>query len=336
MNRINQRQLSLDYLRTFEAVARHLSFSAAAEEIHLTQPAISRQIKGLEDELGAQLFHRATRKVELTIAGQVLLRTVQPALARLDACVRQIRMSRSRALVSVTTFPSFASLWLMPRLPDFEQSHPGADLRIAASDRLVELDDVELDVALRHCHADRVPAEAIRLFGEVLTPVISASLADSIDRGHAARLTRPADLAEHTLLEMDDGHSLSHLMLSWPSWLAGWGLENLVPRRWISVNYTHQQVQAALAGQGVALARLAMVHDALARGDLVEPFGAGGRRWAEPCYWLVPLVPPGGRTGAAAQRPEVRAFSDWVLAQAALTRQAIGDVADPEAETLPD
>jgi LysR family transcriptional regulator, glycine cleavage system transcriptional activator len=334
MHRISNRPLALDCLRTFEAAARRLSFSAAAEELHLTQPAISRQIKGLEEALGAQLFHRGTRKIELTLAGQTLQRTVQPALARLDTCVRQIRMTRSRAMVSVTTFPSFASLWLMPRLPDFEQAHPDADLRIAASDRLVETEDVELDVALRHCSADKVPAGAVRLFGEVLTPVVSAGLADAIDQGHAPRLSQPADLTEHTLLEMDDGHSPSTL-LSWPRWLAGCGLTHLTPRRWISVNYTHQQVQAALAGQGVALARLAMVHDALARGDLVEPFGVAGRRWAEPCYWLVPLVAPGGGAGAV-QRPEVRAFADWVLAQAALTRAAIGDVADPEASAHAD
>jgi LysR family glycine cleavage system transcriptional activator len=261
------------------------------------------------------------------MAGQALQRSVQPALARLDACVRQIRMSRRRALVSVTTFPSFASLWLMPRLPDFERAHPDADLRIAASDRLIEVDDVELDVALRYCGADRVPAGAVRLFGEVLTPVISAGLADAIDRGHAARLRHPADLTEHTLLEMEDGHSPS-TALSWPGWLTGSGLAHLAPRRWISMNYTHQQVQAALAGQGVALARLAMVHDALDRGDLVEPFGVQGRRWVTACYWLVPM----GGAAAGAQRPEVRAFTDWVLAQAALTRVAIGDVPDPEAE----
>ena len=121
------------------------------------------------------------------------------------------------------------------------------------------------------------------------------------------------------------------LATCWPVWLAAQGLGQLAPRRWISVNYTHQQVQAALAGQGVALARLAMVHDVVERGDLVEPFGQTGRLWASPGYWLVRLGGPDAR-----QRPEVQSFSDWVLAQAALTRQAIGDVADPEAETLPD
>ncbi|MFM2053205.1 MAG: hypothetical protein RL456_1242 [Pseudomonadota bacterium] len=330
MNRLPSRPLPLDCLRSFEAVARTLSFSVAAEEMHLTQPAISRQIKGLEEELGAQLFHRATRRVELTSAGRVLLRTVQPALARLDATVRQIRMSRSRALVGVATFPSFASLWLMPRLPEFERGHPLADIRIAATDRLVEVDDLELDVALRHCDASKVPPGAVRLFGELLTPVIGTRLAEAIARGDAPPLDTPADLAGHTLVEMDDGMPGAD-RIGWPLWLAWNGLGALQPRRWISVNYTHQQVQAALAGQGVALARLAMVHDVVERGDLVEPFGRAGRRWAEPCYWLVTLGP-----GGAPPRPEVRAFADWVLVEAARTRQAIGDGPDEDTAASPD
>ncbi|MEX8520433.1 MAG: LysR family transcriptional regulator [Leptothrix sp. (in: b-proteobacteria)] len=338
MNRIPHRPLALDVLRSFEAVARRLSFSAAAEELNVTQPAISRQIKGLEEELGAPLFHRATRKVELTLAGQMLQRAVQPALSRIDASVRQIRMSRSRALVSLTTFSSFASLWLMPRLPDFERGHPDADIRIAATDRLVEQDDVELDLALRHCGRERVPADAVRLFGEVLTPVVGARLAEAIARGDAPALRRPADLTEHTLVEMDDGSAPS-TPIGWPTWLGAHGLLQLQPRRWISVNYTHQQVQAALAGQGVALARLAMVHDALERGDLVEPFGPALRLWAEPCYWLIRLGEAAStpRAGLHADiRPEVRAFTDWVLAQAALTRAAIGDVPDAEQNANPD
>jgi len=157
MNQRQHRPLSLDFLRTFEAVARGLSFSGAAEELHITQPAISRQIKGLEEELGAPLFNRGTRKVELTSAGQSLLRTVEPLLGRLDATVRQIRVARGRAQVSVSTFPSFASLWLMPRLESFEREHPLIDIRISATDRLIELDDPELDVLLRNCMPERAP-----------------------------------------------------------------------------------------------------------------------------------------------------------------------------------
>jgi LysR family transcriptional regulator, glycine cleavage system transcriptional activator len=320
MNSPHRRPLSLSCLRCFEAVARHLSFSAAAEEMHLSQPAVSRQIQGLEDELGSALFQRATRRVSLTSAGLALQRALEPGLASLDACVRQLRLSQGRALVSVTTFPSFASLWLMPRLPEFEQQHPDADIRLAASDRFVDLDDQQLDLALRHCRPDRAPPGAIRLFGEVLTPVIGTRLADAIRRGEAPPLHSPADLAGHTLLEMDDGSAHAQELL-WPTWLARAGLPQLTPRRWMSMNYTHQQVQAALAGQGVALARLPMVHDALARGDLIEPFGLSGRRWSQWCYWLL-------RLAGAGDRPEAQAFGQWVQAQAALTRAAIGDHPD--------
>ena len=330
MNRPPHRPLALDSLRSFEAVARHLSFSAAAEELHLTQPAVSRQIKGLEDDLGAVLFHRATRRVELSSAGHALLRAVSPALARIDTAVRQIRMTRSREMVSVTTFPSMASLWLMPRLPDFERQHPGADIRIAATDRMIETEDFELDVALRHCRPDKAPPGSERLFGEVLTPVIGAALNAAIARGEAPPLRRPADLAAHTLIEMDDDTPAS-VALGWNAWLTAEQLGHATPKRWITLNYTHQQVQAALAGQGVALARLALVHDMLARGDLVEPFGTAHRHEVPWLYWLVPLSGAGDPP-----RPEVQSFADWVRAQAALTRVAIGDIADPETEALPD
>lgn len=330
MNRTPHRALALDALRTFEAVARLLSFSAAADELHLTQPAVSRQIKSLEEELGASLFHRATRRVELTSAGQALLRVVAPSLARIDTAVRQIRMSRSREMVSVTTFPSMASLWLMPRLTDFERSHPGADIRIAATDRLVETDDFELDVALRHCRPEKAPAGSERLFPELLTPVIGAALHQAIARGEAPPLRSPADLAQHTLIEMDDGTPPS-IALGWGAWLGAEQLGHLAPRRWITLNFTHQQVQAALAGHGVALARLALVHEMLARGDLVEPFGPTHRHQVPWLYWLVPLAGAG-----EPPRPEVRAFMAWVRAQAALTRVAIGDVPDAEADALPD
>jgi LysR family glycine cleavage system transcriptional activator len=129
---------------------------------------------------------------------------------------------------------------------------------------------------------------------------------------------------------MDDGTAQAS-ELAWPAWLGPQGLARLSPRRWMSMNFTHQQVQAALAGQGVALARLPMVHDALSRGDLVEPFGPALRRWSDWCYWLLPLAGAG-----SPRRAEVQALSDWILAQAAITRAAIGDQADPETDVLAD
>jgi LysR family transcriptional regulator, glycine cleavage system transcriptional activator len=306
MNRPRQRPLGVGPLRAFEVVARRLSFSGAADELHLTQPAVSRQIRALEDELGAPLFLRGTRHVELTGAGASLLRPVAALLDRLDATVRQIRASQGRQQIGVTTFASFASLWLLPRLQDFQRLHPGVDIRLSATDALADPDDPELDLGLRYCHADDVPPGSTLLFGEVLTPVASPSLQG---------LATPADLAAHTLLEEDD-HRPSAEFLSWRHWLGLKAPPRLEPRGWLYLNYTYQQIQAALANQGVALARMALVSESLARGELVEPFGAAGRVRSPYAYWLV-------RWQGRRERPELAAFESWLLEQAQRTRHAV-------------
>jgi LysR family transcriptional regulator, glycine cleavage system transcriptional activator len=318
MNRASHRPLAVGPLRAFEAVARRLSFSAAAEELFLTQPAISRQIKALEDELGAPLFVRGTRKVELTNAGAQLLRSVLPLLQRLDQTVQQVRRARGRRHVSVATFASFASLWLLPRLRAFEAMHPDIDIRISATDTMVELDDPEIDLILRYCLPADAPPGTQLLFGEVITPVVSCAFAQQAGRGGAPRLAQPADLARHTLLEEDDNRLQSSEYLSWRRWLRDNGVGKLEPARWLYLNFTYQQVQAALSGGGVALGRIAMIGDSLERGDLVEPFGAARRMVSPYAYWLFDLTT---LRGERVLRPEVRAFLDWLGEQGAATRQ---------------
>lgn len=308
--------------RAFESVARHLHFGAAAEELHLTQPAVSRQIQGLEEEVGAPLFLRGSRKVTLTAAGAALLRTVGPFLDQLDATVRQVRQARGRPMVSVTTFVSFASLWLIPRLEAYQREHPDVDIRVLASDTFADPDGSELDLALRYCRVDAAPAGAVRLFGEHLAPVVSRLYLAQCRQGELPPLEQPADLRGHALMEEDDALSASDHELGWRPWLARHGLRDLAPRRWLYFNYTHQQVQAALAGQGVALARLPLVADALARGELVLPFaastpGAASRPSAR-AYWLI-------APAALRDRPEVAQFCKWVEAEAHATRVAIGE-----------
>ena len=314
MNRPVHRPLGVGPLRAFEAVARRSSFSAAADELHLTQPAVSRQIKGLEDELGAPLFLRGTRRVELTAAGTQLLRAAMPLLQRLDSTVRQIRSARGRRHVSITTFASFASLWLLPRLASFEREHPDIDIRISASDMMADLEDPDVDLALRYCHPDAAPTGATRMFGEVVTPAVGRALADQAARGLAPRLREPADLAQHTLLEEDD-HRPSAEFLGWRHWLRVHGVPQLEPARWLLLNFTYQQVQAALSGQGVALARLPLVSEILERGELVEPFGPSNRVVSPFAYWLIET-----QRGAAV-RPEVTLFARWVVKQAEQTRR---------------
>jgi LysR family glycine cleavage system transcriptional activator len=318
MNVRSRRALSLGNLRAFEAVARLLSFGAAAEELHVTQSAISRQIKSLEDELGAPLFLRGTRHVQMAPDGLVLLRAVEPWLGKLDASVQQIRRSRSRHRVSVATFASFGSLWLLPRIEAFQRLHPDIDIRVSAHDALADLDDPELDLALRYCSPDQVPPSGVHLFDETLTPVVSRGLWEQIRLGHAPPLAKPADVALHTLAEEDDDRPSTEY-LSWRHWLAGMGEPGLQPRRWLYLNFTYQQVQAALAGHGIALARVPLVFEALQRGELVEPFGLAGRVGSPFSYWM--LVAPESRG-----RPEVIQFSAWVEAEGAATRAAIGDV----------
>lgn len=317
MNQVRQRPLAIGPLRAFEAVARLLSFRAAAEELHLTQSAISRQIQALEQEIGTSLFQRGTRSVALTPDGAQLQATVPALLDKLDATVRQIRQSKGRRVVTVSTFASFASLWLIPRLEAFQREHPDIDIRLSAHDAMVDLEEGEIDLALRYVQAGPHSVGGERLFGETLTPVISPWLARQAAAGEAPPLACPADLAGHTLAEEDDQRPGARY-LSWRRWLQEQGQPQLQPRRWMFLNFTYQQVQAALGGQAVALARLALVADALERGDLIEPFGPSHRLGSPLSYWLL-------RSETARQRPEVRQFGDWVMAQAAQTRQSIGE-----------
>lgn len=311
---IRQRPLSVGPLRAFEAVARLLSFRAAAEELSLTQSAISRQIQSLEEEIGCTLFLRGTRKVELSVDGAVLLPTAVAVLSKLDQTVRQIRRTRGRRVVNVSTFASFASLWLIPRLEAFQRAHEDIDIRVSAYDRKVDLEDGESDLALRYDDAPSVPADAEQLFEELLSPCVSPWYL----KKPPAPLRRPADLAGHALAEEDDPRPSAEY-LSWRRWLTTQGEPDLQPRRWLYMNFTYQQVQAALTGQGVALARLPLVHEHLERAELVEPFGKAGRLGSPFSYWLI--------TGPnAARRPEVQQFTDWVRAQAAITRQQLAGV----------
>ncbi|MBX9612746.1 MAG: LysR family transcriptional regulator [Burkholderiales bacterium] len=312
------RPVSVGHLRAFEAVARHLNFRAAADELALTQSAVSRQIQSLEGEVGVALFLRHTRAVELTGAGAQLLRAVVPGLERLDGTVRQIRQTAGRKTVAISTWASFASMWLIPRLEAFQREHPDIDIRIDATDTAVEMDTTDVDLALRYAVPASVPAGAVRLFGEQLTPVASPWLLKS-----GPPLRKPADLAQFTLIEAGDSHRTNFLeLLSWSRWFAERALPRVEAKRWLYFNYAHQIAQAALTGQGIALSRVPLVADSLASGELVEVLP--GQRMDSPlAYWLI----VGARSAA---RPEIRAFCDWLYAQARSTRSAIGEGPDPD------
>jgi len=319
-----QRPVSVGHLRSFAAVAKHLNFRAAAEELALTQSAVSRQIQALEHDVGASLFIRHTRSVELTQAGGLLLRACGPALGQIDTAVQQIRHSHGRKIVSVTTWASFASMWLIPRLEIFQRAHPEIDINIDASDQYVDLGTSDVDLALRYAQPQHMPASAVRLFGEQITPVASRWLLL-----HQA-IHSMDDLRQCTLIESGDIEKSPNLeWLSWQRWLNHFAANlpdkghpspntpTLAPQRWLYFNYAYQNTQAALSGQGVAMARLPLVAENLARGDLVEVL-PNTRLQTPMAYWLLTAA-------RAAGKPEVVAFCEWLRAEALETRQAIGE-----------
>ncbi|MBC7918544.1 MAG: LysR family transcriptional regulator [Rhodoferax sp.] len=310
---MRSRPIAVGHLRALEAVARHLNFRAAAEELSLTQSAVSRQVQSLEEEVGVPLFLRHTRAVELTSAGAQLLRAVLPSLERIDSAVHQVRRSSGRKSVAISTWASFASMWLIPRLEAFQTEYPDIDIRMDATDTTVDLETSDADIALRYTRPQSAPTNAVRLFGEQLTPVASPWLLKS-----GKPLKKGADLAQFALIEASDTHRHANVeWLSWRRWLIENGLPKLEPKRWMYFNYAHQIAQAALTGQGLALARMPLVADSLANGDLVEVLP--GHRLDTPLAYFMIVGPRSGK------RPEIEAFCNWLMTQAQITRLAIGE-----------
>jgi len=293
----------LDALVAFESAARHLSFTRAADEVALTQSAVSRQIQALESRLGVTLFRRLHRAIALTDEGRTLQLAVVDALVRLDRATREIRQTDRIKSVIVTTTAGFAGLWLIPRLADFVAAHPGIDVRITTSYELVNLERDAVDVAIRYRPIDvALPAGSMTLFGETVFPVCSPKLRAS----KVAPLREPADLARHILLNMEGDNS--EQLLDWNLWLHALGVADLKPAGMLRFSSYDQIIQAAIAGQGVALGRMPLLERQLAERQLVAPFRKS-------------LVSPRGYcvivSTRSADRPEVRAFVDWLVLTAA-------------------
>jgi len=289
----------LDQLRGFEAAARHLSFTRAAEELSLTQSAVSRQVKALEDDLGVELFKRRHRALLLTESGQLLLRAVTDALRRISEAAAQLRAPHPALTVSTTI--SFASLWLIPRLADFRRAHPGIDIRVDANNRLADLARESIDIAVRYAPPSLAPADAQRMFGEEVMPVASPALLER------QPLRTAEDLNKHVLIhyERPDGGAP---WLSWHVWAEVMRLPPPAPRGALHLTQYDQVIHAAVDGQGVAIASSPLVKDLIRTGRLVAPLPE--RAASARAYYLV--VAP--RT---ARRPDVELFVQWLLDQAA-------------------
>src|SRR5438477_5096381 len=292
---------SLDLLQGFEAAARHLSFTKAGAELFLTQSAVSRQMKELEEQLGVALFHRRHRALGLTDAGQQFYAAAAQVLTTMRTATSRLKAGSGRRPLSVTTTASFAALWLIPRLAGFTRTHPDVDVRITADTRVQDLERDGLDLAIRHGPASLAGPNAVRLFGERVFPVCSPKLLKKKPLRH------PADLKNHCLLQYDDPYG-RHPWLHWKTWLEVAGVPELKPAATLSFSGYEQIIPAAVAGHGVALGRSPLVRDLLLSRELVAPFKSS----ADPAraYFAVAAQD-------AAGRPEVAAFIEWLKAEAA-------------------
>jgi LysR family transcriptional regulator, glycine cleavage system transcriptional activator len=293
---------SLDLLKGFEAAARYLSFTRAAEELFLTQSALSRQIQTLEEQLGLPLFERRHRQLLLTEAGQRLQTTAKSMLDQLTQTVAVIRRNQAGQSLRIATNQPFASLWLIPRLSRFRTRHPGIDVYISADNRIVDLERERLDLAVRYCTEAMVPPGSVRLFGERLVAVCSPRLA--ADRSRP--LKQPGDLARHVLLHLDDERGRMP-WLNWSAWLAANGIRELTSAGTMRFNHFHEVMQAAVDGQGVALGRLPLINDLLKQRKLVAAFS--NRYATTRSYFIL-------RSSHGAARPDAQAFIDWLQEEA--------------------
>jgi len=302
-----QRLPSMDLLKGFEAAARLLSFTRAGEELHLTQSAVSRQMRELEEQLGATLFERRHRALALTEAGQAFYPAAAQALAAMREGVQRVRQVAGVRALMVSSTASFASLWLVPRLTRFAGENPGMDVHVSANARIQDLERDGVDVAIRYCPPAMAGEAAVRLFGEHVFPVASPRLLADTKRP----LREPADLCHHVLLAVEDPDG-AYPWLSWRSWLELAGVGDLRPAGRLHFTEYDQLLRVARDGYGVALGRSALVRDALRAGELVAPFAAIGHRAADSSRAYHVIIAPRARA-----RPDVQRFVDWLQREAA-------------------
>ena len=287
----------LNALRSFEAAARHLSFTKAAEELFVTQAAISHQIKALELDLGVSLFRRLNRALALTDEGQALLPYVKNAFDQLTTGLRALEDIRTSGRLRITTTPSFAGHWLVARLGRLRLAHPDLEIQLSANERLMDFMRDGIDCAIRHGDGDWPDLRVDRLFQAKIVPVCSPSLL----RG-SKPLKTPADLAHHTLLHALDGYD------EWRVWLSAAGVTDIDLDHGLRLDTGGLALQAAANGAGVAIGRIPLINDELASGHLVEPFDLTlDEQYAY--YFVAPEV--------TADQPKIAAFRDWLLAEAA-------------------
>lgn len=256
----------LNALRSYEAAARHLSFTRAAGELSVTPAAVSHQVKMLEDHLGVALFQRVNRQLVLTEAGAACLPGIRTAFEGLSAAIDTISVAGRSGVLTVSVAPSFASKWLLPRLERFKAAHPDIDVRVSASMQLVDFAGGEVDVAIRY-GSGRYPGLASeRLIDEAVIPVCSPKLLEGPNPPRT-----PADVRFHTLLH-DDSPDDDASCPTWEMWLKAAGVEGIDVTRGPRFNQSSLVLESAILGQGIALAKSTIAAADLAAGRVVAPF----------------------------------------------------------------
>lgn len=286
---------SLNGLRAFEAAARRLSFTAAAEELHVTQTAISHQIRRLEDQLGRRLFERRNRSLTLTPDAEAYLPAIRAAFEDLRQATARLQRSGREDVLTVSTTASLAAKWLIPRVAAFQAAHTGIEVRITTSSQLVDFRRDQVDMAVRYGRGVWPGLHAVWLMAEDIFPICSPALL----RGEHP-LRRPEDLAHHNLLHVTSG------LEDWQVWLTAAGLpRSLAERRGLTFDQSFMAMEAAIEGVGVALGRSRFAETDIAAGRLVAPFDV--RLPADAGYYV---VAPEQTANAA----KIALFRDWLIA----------------------
>jgi len=287
----------LNALRAFEAIARHLSFAKAADELHVTPAALSHQIRALEEQLGLPLFHRRTRAIELTDAGRLIYPGLHAGFESVRGAMAQLDRSRDGNVLVISATPGLVAKWLMPRLWRFLHAHPDIDARVSASLKIADFAAEGVDVAIRLSKENHPELYAERLFNDSVLPVCSPRL---VEQG----LRSPADLPRFPLIHYDIPMSMRAPPL-WADWFAVAGLQGDATRG-LKVNVADHALDAAVAGAGVSLSFKLIASDDVHSGRLVTPFGP-----ELPLASGYNFVCPKGHE----KRPNVRAFRDWLFAE---------------------
>jgi len=284
--------LPLNALRAFEAAARQLSFTRAAEELHVTQAAVSHQVKALETRLGVPLFRRLPRSLLLTDEGQALLPELRDAFDRIARALNDMGGHAAQGALTVSSFTTFSLAWLVPRLPRFQAAYPEIEVRLMSSQRMVDFAREDVDIAVRNGDGNWPGLATVKLFDEDLTPLCG--------RAYRDRLRKPEDVGAVPLLDtMRDSE--------WAVWLKAAGLGRLARSRGAEFDSTKIAVQAAIDGLGVAIGSPSLFAQDIAAGRLFQPFPLTVK--TNRGYWLV-------HPEAWGDRRKIRAFRDWIVAEA--------------------